>query len=179
MGHLAKDGQHRSLGGLANRFVCRVGGARHRGGDEGRVDQLAWPAGELLGGAADDLAQDHTRVAAGAHQGRSRERVHELGPADLVHRLAVEAIEFLAHGVQGEHHVVAGIAVGDREHVQVVDLLAARRKLCCSSGDDAAESLYRGVSHLGARLPFPPGPDARPGQAALVTLSDFRQRAHT
>ena len=35
------------------------------------------------------------------------------------------SVELVEHGLQGERHVVPGVAVGDREHVQVVDLLAA------------------------------------------------------
>ena len=62
VGHLAEDGQHRPLGRLPDRVVGGVGGAGEGGGDEGRVDQLAGAAGELLGGAADDLAEDHPEL---------------------------------------------------------------------------------------------------------------------
>ena len=90
VGHLAEDGQHRPLGGLAHRVVGGVGGGGEGGGDEHRVDQLAGAAGELLGGAADDLAEDHAGVAARPHQRRPRQRLDQLGAADLVDRLAVE-----------------------------------------------------------------------------------------
>ena len=86
VGHLAEDGQHRPLGGLAHRVVGGVGGGGEGGGDQHRVDQLAGPAGELLGGAADDLAEDHAGVAAGAHQRRPGQGLHQLGAADLVDR---------------------------------------------------------------------------------------------
>ena len=37
-----------------------------------------------------------------------------------------EAVELLDDRAQRQHHVVAGVAVGDREHVDLVDLFAAR-----------------------------------------------------
>ena len=125
VGHLAEDGQHRPLGRLAHRVVGGVGGAGEGGGDEDRVDQLAGAAGQLLGGAADDLAEDHAGVAAGAHQRRPGQRLDQLGAADLVDLEAVEAVELLHHRAHRHRHVVAGVAVGDREDVEVVDLLAA------------------------------------------------------
>ncbi len=124
--HLAENGQHRALGRLAHRLVGGVGGAGEGGGDEDRVDQLAGAAGQLLGGAADDLAEDHAGVAAGAHQRRPGQRLHQLRAADLVDLEAVEAVELLHHGAHRHRHVVAGVAVGDREDVEVVDLLASR-----------------------------------------------------
>ena len=141
VGHLAEDGQHRALGRVADRLVGGVGGAGEGRGDQHRVDQLAGPAGQLLGGAADDLAEDHAGVAAGAHQRRPGQRLDELGAADLVDRLAVEAVELLHHGPHRHRHVVAGVAVGDREDVEVVDLLAARLEVGVSARDDAAEAL--------------------------------------
>ena len=123
--HLAEDGQHRPLGRVAHRVVGGIGGAGEGGGDQDRVDQLAGAAGQLLGGAADDLAEDHAGVAAGAHQRRPRQRLDQLGAADLVDLEAVEAVELLHHGAHRHRHVVAGVAVGDREDVEVVDLLAA------------------------------------------------------
>jgi hypothetical protein len=149
VGHLAEDGQHRPLGGLANRLVGGIGGTGHRGRDQGGVDQLAGAARQLLGGSADDLAQDHAGVAARSHQRRPGERVDELGAADLVYQLAVEAIELLAHRAQGQGHVVAGVAVGDGKDVEVVHLLAPSLELGGRGADHAAKSLDRWVGHLG------------------------------
>ena len=115
------------------------------------------PARELLGRAADDLAEDHARVAARPHQRGARERVDQLGAADLVDHLPVEAVELVAHGAQGERHVVAGVAVGDREHVEVVDLLAPLLEVGGGGADDAAESLYRGIGHAGSDGTLDPG----------------------
>ena len=148
VGHLAEDGQHRPLGRLADRVVGGVGGAGEGGGDQHRVDQLAGAAGQLLGGAADDLAEDHAGVAAGAHQRRPGQRLDQLGAADLVDLLAVEAVELLHHRAHRHRHVVAGVAVGDREDVEVVDLLAARLQRGVGRADDPPEAGDRGIGHL-------------------------------
>ena len=60
-GHLAHDREDRALGGIAHAAVRAVGGARHRGGDQHRVHQLAGAADQLLGGAADQLARGSRR----------------------------------------------------------------------------------------------------------------------
>ena len=57
VGHLAKDRKHRSLGRVPDRFVGRVGGACEGGRNQNRIDQLSRPAGQLLGGSANDLAR--------------------------------------------------------------------------------------------------------------------------
>ena len=147
VGHLAEDGQHRPLGRLAHRVVGGVGGAGEGGGDEHRVDQLTGPARQLLGGAADDLAEDHAGVAAGAHQRRPGQRLDQLGAADLVDLEPVEAVELLHHGAHRHRHVVAGIAVGDREDVEVVYLLAASLQIGVGGADDAPEAHDRGIGH--------------------------------
>ncbi len=129
-GHLAHHGEDRALGRIAHRAVGLVGGAGQRGADQHRIDQLARTAGQLLGRAADQLGEDHAGVAARAEQRRAGDRGDDLVATDVVDRAllggAGEAIELLQHGPQRQHHVVAGVAVGDGEHVQVVDLLPAR-----------------------------------------------------
>ena len=149
--HLAHDGQDRPLGRLAHRPVRLVGGARERGADQHRVDELAGTARELLGGAADQLGEDHAGVAAGAEQRRARDRGDDLVAADVVDRPVLggagEPVELLQHGAQREHHVVARVAVGDREHVQVVDLLAARLERRETGLDDRAEADEARIGH--------------------------------
>jgi hypothetical protein len=145
--HLADHRQHRPLGGVTHRLVCGVGGARERGRDQNRVHQLPGAARQLLGGAADDLAQDHTRVPARPHQGRPGHRVDDLVPGALVHRLSVQAVQLAHHGAHGQGHVVPGVAVGDREHVQIVDLLAALLEVGVGGFDDPAKPLNRCVNH--------------------------------
>jgi hypothetical protein len=122
-----------ALGRLVHRSVGLIGGAGHGRADEHGIDELAGPARELLGGAADELGEDHPRVAARAEQSGASDRVDDLLAADLVDRPPLrrggEPVELGDDGAEGEDHVVAGVAVGDGEHVEVVDLLAAGLKL--------------------------------------------------
>ena len=148
VGHLAEDRQHRPLGGLADRGVGGVGGAGEGRRHQNRVDQLTGAAGELLGGAADDLAEDHAGVPPGPHQRSPRERLDELGAPDLVDLLAVEPVQLLHHRPHRHRHVVAGIAVGDGEDVEVVDLFAALLEIGVSRGHDPTEAHDAGIGHL-------------------------------
>ena len=145
--HLAEDGQHRSLRRLPYGFVRRIGGARERRSHQHRVDELARPAGQLLRCAADDLAEDDTGVASRTHQRCAGESVDQLGATDLIDHLPVEAVELVAHRAQRERHVVARVAIGDREDIEVVDLLAALLQMGRRGTDDSPESLYRGIGH--------------------------------
>ncbi len=123
--HRPRHRQHRALGGLADRCPRGVRRVQQSGLDHLGVDQPARRSRELLGRAADDLAQDHARVPASAHERRASDRAHDLGPLRIaVHGRLLQAIELVDHMAKGQRHVVAGVAVGDREHVQVVDLLA-------------------------------------------------------
>ena len=129
MGHLADHGEDRSLGRLADRAVGLVSRTGQGGADQDRVDELAGAAGQLLGSPADQLGEDHARVAAGAEQRGAGDRGDDLVAPDLVDRAPLggsgQPVELLQHGPQGEDHVVPGVPVGDGEHVEVVDLLAA------------------------------------------------------
>ena len=51
------------------------------------------------------------------------------------------------HGAQRERHVVARVAVGDREDVEVVDLLAPGLELRRGALDDGAEADEAGIGH--------------------------------
>ena len=146
--HLAHDGEDRALGRLAHGAVRAVGGAGHRGGDQHRVDQLAGARDQLLGGAAQELGEDHARVAARAEQRGAGDGVHELVAADVVDvALRRQAVQLVEHGAQGERHVVPGVAVGDREHVEVVDLAAAGLELEQRAFDDSAKPYEAGICH--------------------------------
>ena len=137
VGHLAHDREDRPLGRLADGVVRAVGGARHRGPDQDRVDELAGARGELLGRAADQLGEDHAAVAAGAEQRRAGDALDDLVAIDRVElALLGQAVELVEHGAQRERHVVPGVAVGDREDVQVVDLVAACLELRQRTLDD-------------------------------------------
>ena len=64
--------------------VGAVGGAGHGGGDQHRVHELAGARDQLLGGAADQLAEDDAGVAARAEQRGAGDGVDDLVAADLV-----------------------------------------------------------------------------------------------
>ena len=55
-------------------------------------------------------------------------------------RVGGEAVDLGEHGAQRERHVVARVAVGDGEDVEVVDLLAARLEVHERTLDDGAEA---------------------------------------
>ena len=87
--HLAHDGEHRALGRLAHRVVRALRRARHRRRDQHRVDELARAGDQLLGRAADQLAEDDAAVAARAEQRRASDGLDDLVAADLVDRAAL------------------------------------------------------------------------------------------
>ena len=174
-GHLAHHREHRALGGIAHGFVRALRRAGHRGRDQHRVHQLAWPRDQLLSGAADQLAEDDAAVAARPQQRGAGDRLDDLIAPDLVERavLAVrEAVDLLQHGAQRERHVVAGVAVGDGEDVEVVDLLAARLEVRQGAVDDGAEAKEAGIGRHGGRA-------YRGIQRAFWTLPALRQRVQT
>ena len=71
---------------------------------------------------------------------RATESTISSRPMSSTRALAGEAVELLEHGAQRERHVVARVAVGDREHVEVVDLIAACLELCQRTLDDTTEA---------------------------------------
>ena len=148
MGHLADDGEDRALGGLAHGAVGAVGRAGHGGADQHGVDEVAGPGDQLLGGAADQLGEDHAGVAAGAEQRGAGHGVDDLVAADLVDvALRGQPVELVEHRAQRQGHVVARVAVGDREDVEVVDLLAPCLELRERAFDDGAEADQARVGH--------------------------------
>jgi len=127
-GHLPDHGQDRALGRIAHRAVGLVRGTGEGRADQHRIDELPGAAGQLLRRPADQLREDHAGVAPSPEQRSSRDRGDDLVAIDVVDRAflggAREPVELLQHGAQGQHHVVPGVAVGDRKHVQVVYLFA-------------------------------------------------------
>jgi hypothetical protein len=59
----------------------------------------------------------------------------------------VQAVEFVNHGAQRLHHVVARVPVGDGEDVEVVHLMPARLEEGARGSDHLAEPGYGGVGH--------------------------------
>jgi hypothetical protein len=114
LGEAADHRQHRPLDGLPHGAVGRVARAPERTRGEAGVDGAR--VGEHLGGAADDLAQDHARVPPRRHERRTRELVRQ--------RRAVAvgtALERLDDAADGEREVRPRVPVGYRVDVEVVD----------------------------------------------------------
>ena len=65
----------------------------------------------------------------------------ELRAVGLLPSLLLDPVELGEHGAHGQGHVVARVAVGDREDVQVVDLVAAGLEVGVGGLDDPAEAL--------------------------------------
>ena len=118
-GGQAGNGEHRTLGGLHH---GAVGGGHTllQGSGQGRAVQLLQTLGGL-GDAAEEEGQDHAGVAAcAAQQGAGG----DLGGFGHGGRLALAQLG--GGGLDGEAHVGAGVAVGHREYIQVIDRLFLR-----------------------------------------------------
>jgi hypothetical protein len=101
--------------------------------------------------------------------------LHDLLTPDLVDRAflvaSLQAVELSQHRAQRERHVVAGVPVGDRKHVEVVDLLASRFQVRQRPRHRRAKTNQIGIAHSDTSIRF--------AQRAFVTLPAFRQRVHT
>ena len=73
--------------------------------------------------------------------------MNDLVAADLVHHLAIEAIELDHDRLERLNHVVAGVAVRNGEDIEVVHLLTPRLELGVGGGNGLPESNYRGIRH--------------------------------
>ena len=111
--HRAHHGPPGQLGRVRERLD------QQRGSDAARAG--AWAAvgrGHALAHAAQQLGEDHARVAPGAH-----ERTVADGLADVGQRgLTLDRVELAHHGLEGERHVGARVAVGHGVDVQAVDV---------------------------------------------------------
>ena len=162
VGHRPYGGEHRALGGVPHGVVRGVGGSRQRRAHEDRIDQLTGSRRQLLGCAAHDLREDHAAVPARAEKGGAGDGLDQVVAPQVVDRLPVDPVELREHGAEGHRHVVARVAVGDREDVQVVDLLPPALELGASLGDRPPEADDAGVRHADVLHPLaeavaPPG----------------------
>ena len=108
------DGEDGALGGLHDRLVGGLHAHLQRRGQVGGGG--GGLALQRLGKAAEQKAGDNAGVAAGApqHGGGG-------GLAGLAHGAVVrQGLQLTAGGAHRHAHVGAGIAIGDREHVQLV-----------------------------------------------------------
>ena len=145
--HLAHHREDRALGGLAHRPVRAVGGTRHGGGHEHRVDQLARPGDQLLGGTAEEL-EGSRRVAARASSARGP-RVDELVAPDSRCRLRRQAVELVKHA-RSVSAMFPRFGVGDREHVRSV---TSRRRVSPRSAPLTTREAIRMDRHeVGKRI---------------------------
>ena len=134
VGRFAHDGQDRALDRLEHRQICgrrcrlqRFGDLRGReiGGVLQRADQ-----------PAQDLAEDHTAVAACPHQAAVAD-----GIAGRL-QLEVGQVELGDHGIERSGHVGAGVAVGNRVDVEPIDALGVDLQ-GVAEGDDRAAQRFR------------------------------------
>ena len=105
--HRAHDGPPGQLGGVAD------GVHQDLGADAGLPGRR-----HALAHAAQELREDHARVAPGAHQGAVPDGLADLGQAGP----GLDALELADHGFEGQRHVGARVPVGHRVDVQAVDV---------------------------------------------------------
>ncbi len=169
VGHLAGDREDRALGRFAHGGVGAVGGVRERCADQRRVDQLAGPlirAPRPRRGSAARGSRRSSRARRAAPRARPSSTISSRPISSIVRfsSAALQPVELVEHGPQRQRHVVAGVAVGDREHVEVVDLLAPGfqvRQGSCDGGPEADQvRVGHRVGHRDQRvwrLPLPVG----------------------
>ena len=150
LGRLADDGQDGALDGLCDRGVGRPRALRQGVCQVQAVETSL--AVERLGHAPEDLARDHARIAARAHERPVADRGR-----DPIGRLPGGRLRLVERGADRGEHVRTGVAVRDRVDVEAVDLLDVGLEV----GDGRPECLQE------------PGPIAGPAphQATSVPLS--------
>ena len=124
-----------SRGSASASRASREPSAAARGQGRGRQ---ARAAGEAFGQALEELGHDRAGIAAGAVdrlRGHPAQHFAGVAAATLAHHAQ--------HRAQGEGEVGAGVAVGHREHVDAVDLVATRDHALDSGGERAAQGVAR------------------------------------
>ena len=109
-----------------------------------------WPAPRRRRGRSGSGSRPSCRARPSAPPGRRRGRSRSR--ARLSIGCPSRPVELAHHRAHGQRHVVPGVAVGDREHVQVVDLLAALLEVRVGGFDDPAKALDGGDRPLTAGL---------------------------
>ena len=128
----AEDGAFARLGqGLSRRQGTGPDSASHRAGLDGGA------VAEALGHAGEKLRQDRARISARAVDGVFADPAHQFaGPGNAPAQRASQ------HTAQGEGEIAAGIAVGHREDIDLVEYIAV--------GDDPARAGNQGAAQGGA-----------------------------
>ena len=116
-------------------------------------------AGQAVRDPGQDLARDHARVAARAHQ---RAEAGRLGDP-LGVRVGPGPIGLLQRRPDRRQHVRAGVAVGDREHVQRVDLVDVRLEARDGAPERREEpgAVARPAGHQATSVPLPARSEVR------------------
>ena len=70
------------------------------------------------------------------------DRLDDVVAIDRCERVRPQAVEAVEHRPDRPRHVVARVPVGNREHVQVVDLLLTLAKVVVGDADDAVKAVY-------------------------------------
>ncbi len=118
LGRLAHDREDGALDRLHHGAVGGRGGLGEATGELGGPGGL--PVAQHVGEPAQDLGEDHTGVPTRAHERAVADRLAGRRHAGTV----AGGGQLLAHRTDGEGHVGAGVAVGDRIDVEPVDRLA-------------------------------------------------------
>jgi hypothetical protein len=113
VGGVAGDGEDRALHRAHDGGVGQPAGAEKSVGHAGGIHGVT--AAQAVGQAPQDLGQDDPGVAPGAHERAVYDR--------LLHAGVVGPLEPGHHRLQGQGHVGAGVAVGDRVDVEPVEPL--------------------------------------------------------
>ena len=135
-GHVSDNSENGALHRGGHRLIGRGRSLLQRTGQHRRVDVAG--GGHRVGETPQDLRQDHARIAPGTHQ-----RAMADGVAHLAH-LVPGGRHLGYHRFQGERHIGAGIAVGNRVDIQLVDDVAVH-------AEGVSEPLHSGSQSLGAQ----------------------------
>ena len=158
VGEIAQHGQQRAFAGLAQ-GVARVGGAGGCGVREVDGVERRLRAG-LVGEAEQELREDRAGVAAGAVEGGVGDAHEQRAGMGL--GLAIEGGE---HGGEGHRQVGAGVAVGDREDVDLVEVVGLLEQAVDAGAQGVGEA--QAVEGLGRCLIWTSASPPRTNGSAL------------
>jgi len=108
------NGEDRALDGLRKRGAGSGDRIFHRDREFEGIDRIAVP--HIMGKAAQHLRENHARIAARAEQGAVSS-----GKGYDRERLIFDLMSLGQRRPDGQIHIGAGIPIGDRKHVEVVE----------------------------------------------------------
>ena len=134
LGHLANDGEHRSLDRTLDGPVRGIARTPERAAQARSAHVVG--AAEHVDESAHDLREDHAGVPPSAHQRRTRDLLR-----DRLAPLGARRVERLDDRTQRQNEIRARVAVGHRIDVEVVDPLSVRFEVLERSPGDLAHDL--------------------------------------